>query len=166
MKPSERCMLPTEPVPESWRGRQVHIESVNVVLDEQHEKLQRLERLAAPPVYVMAPHLQSEAEKAKLLRELEGSGSILLPAGAQVVAMRSPPPIPCAVEMPEPEERVLAYVPTEQPGYRWRAASWCAPPAQYDTPHWRDDASMVGDEGIDWKPEQVTHWLPMPEEPT
>ncbi len=72
---------------------------------------------------------------------------------------------PCSERLPAPEVRVLAFVPSQPKGRRWRVAQWCAPPAQYTDESWRDEESYVGDETIHWKPDQVTHWMPMPGEP-
>lgn len=72
---------------------------------------------------------------------------------------------PCSERMPDPELRVLAFVPSQPEGRRWRMAQWCAPPAQYTDAGWRDEETLVGDVRIWWRPEQVTHWMPLPGEP-
>lgn len=74
-------------------------------------------------------------------------------------------PIACSERMPEPERRVLAFVPSQPECRRWRMAQWCAPPAQYTDAGWRDEETLVGDVRIWWRPEQVTHWMPLPGEP-
>jgi len=136
-------------------------------LDEQHDKLQHLERLAQPPRFVIAPHAQSDAEKARLLRELEGSGFTLLPAGAEVcAAMCHAPPIPTRIALPEPDTRVLFFAigakhATGEYPSEWRAGCW----KRWDKEVWADDASSVGDESITYPPERVPFWLPMPAEP-
>lgn len=125
-----------------------------------------LDALLAPPHYIVLPKDISQADAAVLAKSLDGQNATILPHGCGVVLGRSAPPIPCALAMPAPEQRVLAFVPGhEDPDRRWRVAAYTCPPLYLDT-EWQDEESEVGDVGISWRLDQVTHWMPMPGEPT
>jgi hypothetical protein len=90
MKPSERILTGNPELDAAqylprFHGVKVNLESVLAYLDEEHERttkleeaVRKLERLANPMRYVIAPAHQSEAERAKLIETLKATGATLL----------------------------------------------------------------------------------------
>lgn len=72
---------------------------------------------------------------------------------------------PIAEAMPDCEQRVLFFVPGhDDPDRRWRVGAYTCPPIYCET-EWQDEESEAGDVGISWRPDEVTHWMPLPGEP-
>lgn len=72
----------------------------------------------------------------------------------------------CSEQTPPVELRVLFFVPSHgSPERRWRVGHYQAPPLYTET-QWRDEETEVGDDLIEWRIEQVTHWMRMPEHPS
>lgn len=114
-------------------------------------------------------HLDEEAERRKVwelsveerLAKLESAGGV---HGAYGAAS----PIPCARQMPEPEIRVLFFVAAQLPqSWRWKTGRY-VPSGRGGEPEqvWRDDETSVGDKLKFYTADQVTHWMPLPGEPT
>lgn len=146
-------------------------------LDEEHERrqawearvsvaIEKLERIASPMRYVIAPRNISQADAAALAKKLEGQATIL-PPGCEVVATRSPPPIPTSVALPEEDTRVMFFVPRLRIRGEWCTGRyWPRSAGGHGQPEWDDDRTASGDDRISYAASEVTHWLPMPEVPT
>ena len=117
--------------------------------------------------FVIEPPVISEAARAELLAMLKPQGVILLPHGSQVVD--EPHPKPTTVQLPPPEDmRVMFWVVTP---YHPRG-EWCTGRyypnggGGHSCAEWWDDRTASGDDTIKFSPDQVTHWMPLPPEPT
>lgn len=147
-------------------------------LVEQDQELAKLKALAKPLRYVVAPPHASKVELEKLVERVKNLGATVLPHRVDVSgptleqleargseATRGWVPIPCSNHLPATERRVLFFVPGhEDPDRRWRVGAYTRPPLYLET-EWQDEESEVGDTGIAWRLDQVTHWMPMPGEP-
>jgi hypothetical protein len=80
-------------------------------------------------------------------------GTVLLSGMAELRPVRHA--IPCSERMPEPQTRVLFYVPHRLSKKRWRTGSWDGASAWYDDVTDAGTSTLAG----------VTHWMPLPKDP-
>jgi hypothetical protein len=70
--------------------------------------------------------------------------------------------IPSSIALPAIEDRVLFFV----AGERWNTGQRVENGYHDRGQVWRSDETSVGDELICFTADQVTHWMPMPGDPT
>jgi Protein of unknown function (DUF551) len=133
--------------------------------------LEYLDQAAAPRLVVTEPPNISQAAREKLIEQLQSEGVTILPAGVQRAEQRIA--IPCSERLPETphqgqSERIMFFVPSEPPRWRWRTGRYLESGSghRHSGDCWQADDTMVGDECHEFALGQVTHWMPLPGEPT
>lgn len=158
-KPSD--ILDLQPLPDVTRV--IRGRKLLEYLDAEHERRAKFEQGTLQRLDVLERSQRDVLTRVEAMEPKPGYVERQVRAGLRIPLAL---PIPCSEQLPEPEKRVLFFVPAELPqSWRWKTGQRV--PDGYHEPGkvWRDDETNVGDELKLYTADQVTHWMPMPGEP-